>query len=395
MLVSIDTSRNRPDIHARRDATWERPHGTRVEMELEGQYAHGQHSIPLFLKLTSIANPHVEMRLREPNGNEITFARTVHKKPRAPKQMKPHPHGLELGELIAMLKTTKAKSLSRFLTRELSQVGAKRAKEVVKRADAGLTMRSYPKRIAHEKAALLLRALEETPVSAPPRGSVVPIGEAAILKGLAHEIPAAFHAVATRPPAVHHGNPFVVEVGIAWGRRDAPHVVVTEDGHLKEVGGAEAHDDHAPAKLLRFANRVPLLYEQGSCAITRAVIETSLRRYGVDHREGSLPLGPMVILVHVASVWVPYTSESKEAIAGSPELAREITLALQEVGRKLGAHLRKERELEDELEKRTAIERFLPHVSEAVSAILHLSDAERVRFTRELDDVVNQARSVP
>ncbi len=395
MLVSIDTSRNRPDIHAKRDTDWDVKHGTRVELELEGQYTHGQHSILLYLKLTSIANPHVVIHLREPNGNEITFARTVRKKPRAPRTLKPHPHGLELGDLISMLKRTQAKSLGRFLTRELSQVGDKRAREIIARADAGLTTRSYPKRIAREKARSLLEALAETPVSAPPKGAVVPIGEAAISKGLMHEIPAAFHAVTTRPPAVHHGNPFVVEVGIAWGRKDAPHVVVTEDGHLREVGRGEATDDHGPAKLLRFANRAPLLYEQGSCAITRSVMDTSLRRYGVDHPTGSLPLGPMVILVHVASVWVPFTSESKEAVAAFPELSHEIALGLQDVGRKLGAYLHKERRLEDELEKRTTIERYLPHVGDAVSGILGLSGDDRARFVEQLDNVVNRTRSAP
>jgi DNA topoisomerase-6 subunit B len=397
LSVSIDTTRNRPDIHAKRTLEdWHRPHGTRVEIEMEGQYQHGQHSIPLYLKLTSVANPHVTLHLREPDGREVTFPRTVRKKPPLPKRIKPHPHGVELGRLIAMLKATEARHLGQFLQRELSQVGKKKAEEIIRRADHGLTKRSYCRRIARGKAAALHRAIAETPVAAPPSDCVVPIGEKGILEGLSQQLPASFHTVTSRRPAVYRGNPFVVEVGLAWGRRDAPHVEVDEDGHMREVGAPDAASRGArePARLVRFANRVPLLYQQSHCAITRAVVETSWRRYGLEQTPGGMPLGPLTLLVHVASVWVPFTSESKEALAAYPEILRELSLGLQECGRRLAVHLRHERRLERELEKRTEIEKYLPHVAEALGEILALPEDEQREVVDRLDDLVHRSRRI-
>ena len=88
--------------------------------------------------------------------------------------------------------------------------------------------------------------------------------------------------------------------------------------------------------ILRYANRVPLQFQAGACAITQTVMGTNWRSYGLSQSRGSLPSGPVTLMVHMASVWVPFTSESKEAVASYPEIQKELRLALQAVGRKLG-----------------------------------------------------------
>jgi len=395
LKISIDTQKNRPDIHSKRDVPWHRPHGTLVEIAMQGQYQHGHHSIPLYLKLTSVANPHVSLTLIEPDGTTLSFPRSTTALPPAPKRIEPHPHGVELGRLIAMLKATRAKHLDDFLRTEFTQVGRTRARRIIDAAGAGLTRRSYPKRIARQKAVALHRAIGQTKIPAPPADCVVPIGEAGIREGLARELPAAFYAIRTRPPAVYRGNPFLVEVGLAYGRVDAPHVVVAEDGHLRRVGEQNDRRAREPVRLLRYANRVPLLYQRAHCATTRAVAETHWRRYGLEQPPGSLPLGPMTIFVHLASVWVPFTSESKEAIAAYPEILREITLALMECGRELGAHLKRERRLDRELERRHAIERYLPHVAGAIGEILGLPEEKQREVEDRLDALVQSSRRTP
>ena len=91
-------------------------------------------------------------------------------------------------------------------------------------------------------------------------------------------------------------------------------------------------------QVLRYANRVPLQFQQAACAITQAVMGTNWRPYGLSQSRGSLPSGPVTVMVHMASVWVPFTSESKEAIASYPEIVKELRLGLQAVGRKLGMY---------------------------------------------------------
>jgi DNA topoisomerase-6 subunit B len=148
-----------------------------------------------------------------------------------------------------------------------------------------------------------------------------------------------------------------------------------------------------PARLLRFANRVPLLYQQSSCAITKAVIQTNWRGYGLQQPKGALPIAPMAILVHVASVWVPYTSESKEAIEPYPEILKEIKLGLQHCARKLEHYLHHVMHLRQEYDRRSYIENYLPHIGTALQEILALSDNERDSTVKSLDNVLHKNRT--
>jgi DNA topoisomerase-6 subunit B len=126
--------------------------------------------------------------------------------------------------------------------------------------------------------------------------------------------------------------------------------------------------------LMRYANRVPLQFQAGACAITQTVMATNWRSYGLTQSRGQLPRGPITVMVHMGSVWVPFTSESKEAIAGYPEIQKELRLALQAVGRKLGMYLRRRRRVKHEGERRSI---FLRYLGEVASAVSHLNQTDR------------------
>ncbi|MFW5920646.1 MAG: DNA topoisomerase VI subunit B [Polyangiales bacterium] len=402
LVLSIDTTKNRPHLRSKEQVEWHRHQGTRVEIEMEASYTHGYHSVEMYLKQTAITNPHVTLHLTDPDGTRHTWPRGVHRLPRRPTEIKPHPHGLELGRLVQMLHDTRARHLKRFLVDELSRVGPKTADDILHPARAKVTARSNPHRIAHKQADALYRAINSTPISAPDTSCVVPIGVDGIVEGLQKEVEAQLYTAVSRPPAVYRGNPFVVEVGIAYGRPEVEYEV-RGDGHIRKHERSRARDPERdllgdaddPVRLLRFANRVPLLYQQSACAMTKAVIQTNWKSYGLKQPRGGLPLAPMAILVHVASVWVPFTSESKEAIAGYPEIAKELRLALQECGRGLQAHLRRTRKLQQEYARRTEIEKYLPYVGEALQEVLELSGRERRRVEKTLDDILHRSRQAP
>jgi DNA topoisomerase-6 subunit B len=401
LYVTIDTAKNRPELHGKKRIKWNRPHGTRVAVEIEGRYQRGMHSVDMYLKQTAIANPHVSFHFQGPHGEAVEYTRSTPVLPPQPTGIKPHPHGIELGALIQMLSHTRSKTLLQFLESEFSRVGRKTAREIVAHAGRKLTERSLPKRIAHVQAQSLYRAIRKVPVSAPRTDCIVAIGEDRLYEGLRKEIDAGFYIVKTRPPAVYRGNPFLVEVGIAWGRSGGADLAVDADGrihkaasHRHEAAEALALRADEPVHLLRFANRVPLLYQQEGCAITRAVTQTNWKAYGLQQPKGALPVAPMAILVHLASVWVPFTSEAKEAIAPYPEIIRELKLGLQACARRLSEYLRQEQRLKREYERRTHIEQYLPHVGIALQEILGLSDAQRDRSVAQLDDVLQHTRKV-
>jgi len=401
LFVSINTAKNRPEIHRKKRISWDRPHGTRVEAQIEGHYHKGGHSIGTYLKQTAIANSHVTLHFFGPHGEKWDHERTSTALPPRPVNVKPHPRGVELGQLISMLSNTESRTLLQFLENDLSRVGRKTARRIINQADRGLTERSYPKRIAHQQSQALYRAIQTVPVSAPRTDCISPIGEERLAEGLHQEFDASFYTVTTRPPAVYRGNPFQIEVGLAYGQAAGTHLELDEHGHIHKTTRQRENATPElelragePAYLLRFANRVPLLYDQEGCAITRAVVQTNWHAYGLEQPKGAFPHAPLVILVHIASVWVPYTSEAKEAIAPYPEIVKEIRLGLQKCGRRLAAHLHHEIRVQDEFDKRTHLEKYLSHIGLALQQILELSDDERQRIIIRLDNLLQEKRSL-
>ena len=147
-------------------------------------------------------------------------------------------------------------------------------------------------------------------------------------------------------------------------------------------------------RVTRIANRVPLLYQQSACAIYKGVMDTNWRNYGLSQSRGALPAGQVMLMVHIASVWVPFTSESKESIAHYPEIIKEIKLALQECGRGLARYIRKGAREQDEAKKRSYIEKYIPHIGIALREILSFSEREEKRVVDELKNTLEKSRKL-
>jgi DNA topoisomerase VI subunit B len=369
--IQIDTRKNMPQVIIDKVIDWESSHGTKVEIELIGTYKKGRHSVDDYIRQTGIANPHCEIFYSTPEAAEVLhLMRGSETLPPEPREIKPHPYGVELGVLIRMMKETPAKQLSAALQRDFSRVSSRVALDIC--AAANLKPNAKPSAIAVNEAERLFNAINQIKIMSPATNCLSPIGEEQILAGLQKEIPADFFTAITRAPAVYRGNPFQVEVGLAYG------------GSLP---GDELID------LLRFANRVPLQYQQSGCAITKAALGIDWRSYGLSQSKGALPVGPVALFVHIASVWVPFTSESKEAVAGYPEIMRELRLALQECGRKLSFHIRAHRRAVDEEKKKSYIEKYIPHIGIALREILGLNEKAEKDVVATLKDVLERSRS--
>ena len=367
--LHLDTAKNEPEIAQEKETTWEKSHGTRIEMEMEGKYQKGKRSVEEYLKQTAISNPHVEITFVDPTKQKIILKRATKNLPIESKEIKPHPDGIELGILISMLKNTEARTLQSFLTNDFSRIGAKTAKSICQKAN--LYTNARPSRIARQEADNLLQAIRETKFTSPSTDCLSPIGNDLLEKGLQKEIEAEFYTSITRPASVYRGNPFIIEAALAYG------------GSLNKENSAD---------LIRFANRVPLQYQQAGCSITKSVTSTNWKSYGLQQSQGSLPVGPLAIVVHIASVWVPFTSESKEAIAHYPEIIKEMKLAVQECGRQLGKYLKKKIKARDEERKKSYLEKYLPHIGDALKNILNLSEKEEKKTLETLKDTLERSR---
>ncbi len=365
----IDTKANEPKIITEDSIEWNGHPGTSVQIELEGSYQRGRWSVDEYLEQTVMANPHVSLTYRGPDGRERRFERASEVLPEDPKPIKPHPYGIELGVLIQMLHDTRARNVKECLRRDFSRVSERNAADICQAA--GISEHARPSRIARQEAESLLSAIRQTKLRNPPMECISPIGPEQILVGLKSNVEADVYECVTRSPSVYRGIPFLVEAGIAYG------------GELPA---------ERPARIMRFANRVPLLYQSGACVITQCVSALNWRQYGLGQPSGSLPVGPLLILVHVASAWVPFASESKEAVASYPAIEKEVTLALQECARKLRIHLRRRRREAEEDRKRLHIERYIPHIGEALQGILNFGDAEKERLVADLTALLQKSR---
>ncbi|WP_129115763.1 DNA topoisomerase VI subunit B [Halegenticoccus tardaugens] len=540
----VDTDANEPEIKASRTASWDRSHGTRIELEMEANMR-ARAQLHGYIKHTAVVNPHARIELREPGlDGPLKFERATDRLPAQTEEIRPHPHGVELGTLIKMLGATNSHSVSGFLQEEFTRVGKKTADKVVSRfrdrhfgremawrgpdvavqsnggddleaavvesvsnkgadatatfaagiadvvrsrertahhelrtivanaADAAeeetgttfgdtvreraldaawgaitahdeasgidrltpslyplvdeatstrkddATVRALSERIARKFAAEadgrhrvtrrrlreyvvaaadataeyddatvgetarenvvealwaamrtvpddppkvaavaesrdtaseLLEAMRETDILAPPTDCLSPITAELVEAGLKKEYDADFYAAATRDAEVHGGDPFIVEAGIAYG------------GDLPAEGGVD---------LLRFANRVPLVYQRGACATTDVMKGIGWRNYGLDQPGGSgMPNGPAVVMVHVASTNVPFTSESKDALANVPAIEDEIELAIREAARELKSYLNKRRSLQKRQKKQDVLGTILPQMADKLAEV--------------------------
>lgn len=389
------------------------PTGTSVSIEMEGKYQRGRGSVDEFLELTGIANPHARITLVRPTrvvededdtptlrksvavgkkdgesarnqdaeadaaqaaaepavtqdlGPIAIFPRAVTELPPETKEIQPHPKGIELGILLQMLKESEGAgyTLYNFLQDKFCRVSTAAASSLCDKA--GVTSRTRVADVDHAIAERLYNEIQEAKFPPPSTDCLAPIGVQQMLKGMFKGVRAEFYAASTREAAIYRGRPFQIEAAIAFG--------------------GELPSDES-ARVIRFANRVPLLFQQSACSSYKAVIDTNWRNYDLQQPRGGSPVGPLVIMIHMASVWVPFTSESKEAIADYDEIRKEMKLALMECGRKLGTYLRKRLKMRREGQRRDIFERYIGEIARAVNSITG-ADARKL-----YDQLLTQAR---
>ncbi len=350
--LAIDTNRNRAEVVSRSTVHWEKPSGTRVEISIIADYLRGKKYVYEYLQNISIVNPHAQITYKSADGNVHVFERTSEILPEKAVEIKPHPYGVELGTLIKMAKHTNARRTSSFLKTEFSSMGDRTTKLVCEKA--GIDMALNPKELTRDQFLALHTAFKKVKIMSPSTDCLSSIGEMLIKRSLKHEtqeISPEFIVTTSRPSSVYSGNPFQVEVGLVYG------------GNLPK---------DKTIKIMRFANRVPLLYQQGDCAVTRAISSIDWRRYGLDQPSGKgIPTGPAILLAHISSTQIPFTSESKEAIADIPEIENEIKLAFRECARKVQHHIHKEVRRKKTREKFDLITRILPEIAKKSAGMIN------------------------
>ena len=221
----IDTKTNQPRVKRDEEVEWDSDHGTRVEIELEGAYRGGQHSVDAYIRQISLANPHARLDFLPPKSTDgsreiVSFPRVSEELPPETSEIKPHPYGVELGVLMQMFRDTTARNLRGSLINDFSRVSGRIADEICKVAKISNTRRS--KDMSREESERVHKAISQVKIMSPPTDCIAPIGETLIEQALRAGVEADFYASVTRKPTVYRGNPFAIEVGLAYGENSRP-----------------------------------------------------------------------------------------------------------------------------------------------------------------------------
>ena len=367
ITMKLDTRNNRGNVERKEDFIWkdelqeanedgiypEKEHGTKVSFSIKGRYREARPSVLEYIKSTSIVNPHAKVVFTNPDGKKFTFDRAISKLPKLPTEgVKPHPHGVELGQVMRMAQHSSEHQMAKFLRKDFSSMGTKSINDVLKKSRISSIVR--PQDLTRIEAKALIESFKSTSIRTPTSGILVPIGPKLIKMGLKQVLeeyrPDFYTLPISRTPSVFSGTPFLVEVGMVYG------------GNLPK---------DQPVQMLRFANRVPLLYQAGGCAITKAIQSINWRLYGLDQKGGKgTPSGPAIILIHVASTNIPFTSEAKEAIADIAEIKKEIVLGLRNNAKTLARHLKKQKKRAKVSEKFDLVQKVLPAIAEKTSTVV-------------------------
>ncbi|MCB0390244.1 MAG: DNA topoisomerase VI subunit B [Bdellovibrionales bacterium] len=370
--VDVDIKANKGKIKNKETIDWDREHGLKVEFKIDGRIQlNGDGGLLTYLEGTALVNPHLTLEYELLDNEKVKIERVSEEVPKVPPSTLPHPHTMKLGEFITHAHLYNTSTLETFLKKGFSRVTDHSIKEFIK---SGMPKNALTKKVQTIPDAdfkNIFQAIQETELTNPSTRSVLVVGEEGLARSIQRLGDIDFFSVVTRKPTICDFKPVVVEVAIA-----------------RFLDRSSKEDE--PVQLIRFANRVPLQFDKGGCAITRAVESVNWRAYGLNQPRKSLPLGPYIFAVSVTSPFIKFKNASKETIDASDELVEELRLALMRAGQKLSRHIKRENKAADLERKIQHIEKFGPILVEGLAKIAHASDARKRKAEEGLERLLGR-----
>ncbi len=354
----IDITENKPIILRHETKQNGESTGTSVKLTLMGDYLRSSQKIADYFKQTAVVTPYANITLIEPDGKVTKYVRATETTPPPPQETDPHPHGIDVEALRRMIKATNEATLVKFMTKNFHRVGEKTAEKFL--SFGGFSRNANPKSLSNEEVVKYVNALHQFEEFLPPDGSCLsPLGEEIMNAGIMKELQPEFVAMSIRPPSAYSGFPFIVEVGIAYG------------GKQLQQG----------MRLLRFANRIPLLYDEANDVAFKIINEE------IDWKRYRIPQdAPLAIITHVCSTKVPYKTVGKEYLADRPELERELKNATRDILRKLSSFLARKGSMEFQKKRLNIFGKYLPLIakfSTSLSGLKKMPEYKRLLKSEE------------
>lgn len=347
MKFQMDVQNNRGILMEREDYPAEST-GVCIELQFkEVSYSLAEQGAFEYIRRTMIGNPHAKITFRDPSGHKYIFKRAANIVPILPKEVLPHPKGVSADDLMTMARNTDSRRYKSMLTSSLSRMSNKRVDEISE--ITGIDMNKRPKDLTFPEAEAIVHCFKKMKFMAPPTDGLIPIGSEQIEKGMKQILKPEFVATITRKPVTYQGGvSFIIEAGLAYGG-DAGRVV----------------KEQRKSEIMRFANRVPLTFDAGSCAITEALKSIDWKRYGLKDLDNT----PLTLFVNIISTQVPYLSTGKQSVSPEPEIVHEIRQASMKLARKLQKHLRAKKAAKEKEKRSKVFEEYVPVIIEEAAKL--------------------------
>ena len=347
MKFQMDVENNRGILMEREDYPAEST-GVCIELQFKDvSYSLAEQGAFEYIRRTMIGNPHAKITFRDPTGHKYIFKRAADVVPVQPKEVLPHPKGVSADDLMTMAKNTDSRRYKSMLTSSMSRMSNKRVDEIAE--VTGIDMNKRPKAMTFQEAEAIVHCFKKMKFMAPPTDGLIPIGSEQIEKGMKQILKPEFVTTITRKPVTYAGGvSFIIEAGLAYGG-DAGRVV----------------KEQRKSEIMRFANRVPLTFDAGSCAITEALKSIDWKRYGLRDMDNT----PLTLFVNIISTQVPYLSTGKQSVSPEPEIVHEIRQATMKLARKLQKHLRAKRAAKEKEKRSKVFEEYVPVIIEEAAKL--------------------------
>ncbi|NPA05127.1 MAG: DNA topoisomerase VI subunit B [Crenarchaeota archaeon] len=368
--LKIDIEKNKPIVLGK--GSWSKTndwHGTLVKITIRGDWQRAGWRIKEYIKRTAIVTPYARIVLITPDGSIAIYPRVIEKVPPGPKEAKPHPHGVDIEMLKYLIKNSKAKTLREFLIESFQGVGRKTADKFLK--EAGFDPNLDPHKLNDKMLEKLAAKLKEYKGFRSPSASALsPLGEEVIEAGLKAIFSPEFVTVVTRKPKAYEGHPFIVEVGIAYGGEIPP---------------------SSEPILLRYANKIPLLYDEKSDVAWKVVDPNNFdwKQYLV-----TFP-APLVVLTHICSTKIPYKGVGKESIADVSEIEHELKNAVREAARKLRAYILEKKREQETRRRLITFLKYMPEITRSLAVIAGDGKVSEEQLKEKLVECIVRKLGVP
>ena len=347
MKFQMDVKNNRGILMEREDYPAEST-GVCIELQFkEVSYSLAEQGAFEYIRRTMIGNPHAKITFRDPSGHKYIFKRAADIFPILPKEVLPHPKGVSADDLMTMAQNTDSRRYKSMLTSSLSRMSNKRVDEISELTK--IDMNKRPKDLTFPEAEAIVQCFKKMKFMAPPTDGLIPIGSEQIEKGMKQILKPEFVTTITRKPVTYQGGvSFIIEAGLAYGG-DAGRVV----------------KEQRKSEIMRFANRVPLTFDAGSCAITEALKSIDWKRYGLRDLDNT----PLTLFVNIISTQVPYLSTGKQSVSPEPEIVHEIRQSTMKLARKLQKHLRAKKAAKEKEKRSKVFEDYVPVIIEEAAKL--------------------------